>query len=347
MKSCPTCNRSYTDASLNFCLEDGTPLVNAAAPGFDPNATIRYTDPRDTKAPPEPQFVPPSAPPSQPGSFPNQGSAPGRQPWAPAPAQMSVPGRAKKTSPVWWILGGILVLAVIGVGAVIMIIALASMGSNSNTNTNRANTNRVVNRNANTNTNAPNTNANADLPSSLTDNFSEQKWGTGTFDFGDLWYADDAYHMRSKDGKYLVMYAPSNDSRTGNATTKVTARSVDGTPPASGFGLVVHGERAKDTQELEDYALLILIGAEPKYEIIKHKGGKQTEVVPWTDSTTIRSGTNSNQLEVRARGNDLSFYINGQYVDRIKDTENFKGGLAGFYTSGTAEVTFDDLEIER
>ena len=27
MKRCPTCNRTYTDASLNFCLEDGTPLA--------------------------------------------------------------------------------------------------------------------------------------------------------------------------------------------------------------------------------------------------------------------------------------------------------------------------------
>jgi hypothetical protein len=343
MKTCPTCNRSYTDASLNFCLEDGTPLVNAPASGFDPNATIRYTEPRNTKPPPEPSVVPPPPPASQPGSFPNQGSFPARPQWSQPP----VPAPRKKSNTVWWILGGLLVLAVIGVGAVIMIIALASMGSNSNANSNRANTNRVTNRNANVNTNTPNSNANADLPSSLTDNFSEQKWGTGSFDFGDLWYADDQYHMRSKEGKYLVMYAPTNDYRTGNATVRVTARSVDGTAPASGFGLIVHGERSKDTQQLEDYALLILIGSTPKYEIIKHKGGKQTEVVPWTDSDTIRTGSNTNQLEVRARGTDLSFYINGQYVDRIKDTENFKGGLAGFYTSGNTEVAFDDLEIER
>lgn len=34
MKTCPQCNRSYTDAALNFCLEDGTPLVTAAPPTF-------------------------------------------------------------------------------------------------------------------------------------------------------------------------------------------------------------------------------------------------------------------------------------------------------------------------
>ncbi len=249
----------------------------------------------------------------------------------------------------WWILGGLVVLGIIGIGVVIMILALASMGSHSNANSNHANVNsRNANRNANTNTNAngSNANVNANLPTLLTDDFSEKKWGTGNYSYGDIWYADDQYHMRSKAKTYLVMYAPSSDYKTGNATVSVTARSVDGTPAASGFGLVVHGEKSK-TGELEDYALLIYTGTEPKYEIIKHKAGSQTEVVPWVASKVIRTGTNPNQLEVRARGSDLSFYINGQYVDRITDSENFRGGIAGLYTSDTAEIAFDDLEIKR
>jgi len=341
MKSCPTCNRTYTDASLNFCLEDGTPLVGSPAPGIDPNATIRYTDARDTKPPEAPVERRPAAPTYQvspPAS--SHGSAFGKQGLA-----MPAPGApARKSSAIWWILGGVLVLGVIVVGAAIMIIALASMGSDSNTNTNRANVNsRIVNRNANTNANA---NSSASLPLSLTDDFSQDKWGTGTYAFGDIWYADGQYHMRSKEKTYLVMYAPSNEYKTGNATVQVTARSVDGTPAQSGFGLIVHGEYSK-TRQLEDYALLIYTGTEPKYEIIKHKGGEQTAIIPWTRSSIIRTGTNPNQLEVRARGSELTFYINGQYVDRITDTENFKGGTAGLYTSDTAEVAFDDLEIKR
>lgn len=346
MKTCPTCNRSYTDASLNFCLEDGTPLVNSAAPGFDPNATIRYTEPRDTKAPPAPPPYgqpsgQPSGPPSPPASLANQGSLPGAPQWSP----IAAPPPPKKSSAVWWIIGGLLVVAIIGVGAVIMIIALASMNSKANANSNDSNTNtRVVNRNTNAST--PNANTTPTLPSSLTDDFSETKWRTGKFDYGELWYADDEYHMRSKEGSYLVMYAPSADYSTANATVRVTARSVAGTAPSAGFGLIVHGERSKENK-LEDYALLILLGDEPKYEIIEHKNGVQKALVSWTSSSVIRSGTNSNQLEVRVQGNDLSFYVNGQYVDRIRDQENFKGGLAGFYTSGDTEVTFDDLEIER
>jgi hypothetical protein len=345
MKSCPTCNRTYTDASLNFCLEDGTPLVDTPATGIDLNATIRYTDPRHTKPPAAEAYRPPTPPVYQVGEpVAHHGSQFGQQQRSTLPG----PGaQGKKSNGVWWILGGLLVLGVIAIGGVIMIIALASMGSSSNANSSRGIVNsRGSNRNANTNANVSSTNANANLPSSLADNFSEQKWGTGNYAFGDIWYADDEYHMRAKPKTYLVMYAPSPDYKTSNATVRVTARSVDGTPAASGFGLIVHGEKSKSGQ-LEDYALLIYTGSEPKYEIIKHKDGAQTEIVPWASSRVIRSGTNPNQLEVRAKGSELTFYINGQYVDRITDTENFKGGIAGLYTSDTAEVAFDDLEIKR
>jgi hypothetical protein len=269
--------------------------------------------------------------------------------WSPVPP---MPQR-KKSSAVWWILGGLLVGGIVVGGAVIMIIALASIGANSNNsanrNTNVRNTNTRANRNSNANTNGTNvsnTNSTGNLPASVTDDFSEAKWTAGNFAFGNIWYADEQYHMRSKPKTYLVMYAPSGEYNTEDATVRVTARSVDGTPPSTGYGLMVHGQKTK-AGDLEDYALLVYTGSEPKYEIIKHKGGEQTAVVPWTISKIIRSGTNPNQLEIRAQGSELSFYINGQYVDRITDNENFKRGRAGLYTSDAAEVAFDDLEIER
>jgi len=324
MKRCPTCQRTYTDASLNFCLEDGTPLLGEAAQAPPPVEAYHQPTPLLNQ-------LDPTAQPRQ---------------WSPMPAMPA----QRKSNAVWWVLGGIVAVGIVAVGALVMILALASMGSNSNGNENLRNANlRNANRNSNANANVANvSNANSaeSLPKSLTDDFSEARWGTGSFPYGDIWYANDEYHMRSKAKTYLVMYAPSSEYGTGDATVRVTARSVDGTPALTGYGLIVHGEKSK-TGALEDYALLIYTGSDPQYEIIKHKAGEQTTMVQWTKSSVIRSGTNPNQLEVRAKGTELSFYINGQYVDRITDTENFKRGVAGLYTSDTAEVAFDDLEIER
>jgi hypothetical protein len=274
----------------------------------------------------------------------------------PHPAQ-HWPGRqqtypVKKSNAVWWVLGGVAAVGIIGVFLIVIILALANMNTNQNNSDSNSNS-VVLNRNANTNSSPYNNNVNSNSstsnssqPPKLTDDFSSERWRTGTFDYGEIWYADDEFHMRAKEGMYLVMYAPGNDYTTQNATVRVTARSVDGIAPVSGYGLIVHGEKSSDNT-LEDYALLIYTGEEPRYQVVLHKSNDQKALVPWTKSSIIRSGTNPNQLEIRSQGDELSFYVNGRYLTRITDTENNKRGVAGLYTSETGEVAFDDLEISR
>lgn len=342
MKRCPTCNRTYTDLSLNFCLEDGTPLTADAPGGPDPNATLRYPSPRDTAEPPPTEIYRPAPGTATPRPAPTPPPPPPPQ-WSPTPTQ---PPR-KKSNAVWWILGGFAALVVIGVGLVVMLIALASLGSNSNSNLN-ANT-RDVNRNANVtvNANIPNSNASVTPTGPLTDDFSDKKWSVGVSQFGRMWYENDAYHMNSKEQTYIVNYAPTDDYSTENATVKVTARSVDGTVPSNGFGLMVHCVRSK-ANRLEDYALLIYPSeVDPEYEIIMHKEGTQSSLVSRTKSDAILSGSRPNRLEIRIKGSDLSFYANGRFLTRITDPENYRRGRAGFYTSDVTNVAFDDLEIDR
>ena len=338
MKRCPSCNRSYTDLSLNFCLEDGTPLVADAPPASDPNATMRYPSARETSEPPPTEIYRPDTP------LVNQVPAQPRQ-WTPTPS--AIP--PKKSNAIWWILGGVAALGVIGIGLIIMVIALASMSSTSNVNSNANVNGRVANRNTNTevNANVSDRNANtSNLPATFKDDFSEPKWGVGDSKFGRIWYADDEYHMSSKEKTFVVMYAPSDNYNTEDATVKVTARSVDGSVPSAGFGLMVHCAQSK-AKHLEDYALLIYPGEEAEYEVIMHKDGNQSSVVPKTKSTAIRPGTNPNQLEIRIKGTELSFFANGQFLTSITDSENYKRGRAGLYTSDVSEVAFDDLEIDR
>ena len=342
MKRCPTCNRTYADLSLNFCLDDGTPLTSEAAPTTDLNATVRYPPPRETAEPPPTEIYrpgPTAAPPPRPTSPP----PPPPPQWSPSPP----PPPAKKSNAIWWILGGVAALAVIGVGVIVMFIALASLGSDSNTaNINRnANRNANVIANANANTNI-NTNANASLPAMLTDDFSQPKWGTGTSQYGRIWYANGEYHMVSKEQTFVAMYAPSNDYSTENATVRVKARSVTGGVPSSGFGLMVHCLQSKAGQ-LEDYALLIYPSAEPEYEVIMHKAGNQSTLVERTKSDAINPGMEPKMLEVKIKGNQLAFYANGRLLRTITDRENYRRGRVGFYTSDVFEVAFDDLEIER
>src|ERR1041384_5821767 len=275
MKRCPQCNRTYSDDALSFCLDDGSPLVIAAAPSsFDPGATVQYPQGRDTS--PQPTIAYPGAAPS----MPPPPAAPPQQ-WSPMP-----PPAPQKRS-VWpWLLGIGAVLLFMGIGVVILIFAIASITNDNNNNGN--NSNRIANRNTNRNVNSTGTNANdnANTRSSLTtftDDFSKEEWGTGPSQYGNIKYEDEEYHMNATKNGYIVMYAPDRkDYYDANATVRVGTRSIDGNPPDTGYGLVVHGE--KKTGNLEDYGFLISNGANPKYEIVLHKGGKETKVVDWPPS---------------------------------------------------------------
>ena len=137
MKRCPKCNRTFPDESQRFCTVDGGLLI--AGPAFDPNATMRATSaelgvhttdvPSDNAATSldlnatiaassvaptavfplnaEPTGAPPSA--DLPPSRPQWQAAP---PVAPPIAQ---PQKQKSKLP--WILGGLLLLLVMGTGA--------------------------------------------------------------------------------------------------------------------------------------------------------------------------------------------------------------------------------------
>jgi len=346
MKRCPQCNRTYTDDALSFCLDDGSPLVSTAAPSsFDPGATVQYPSSRDTSPQPTiayPSQMPTPPPPSQPVPPP---AAPA---WSPMP-----PSAPQKRSAWPWILGIGAVLVFMGIGVAILIFAIASVTNSNNNNNGNSNSNRQANRNSNSNSNSNNTNSatneNSNSRSTLTsftDDFSEKTWGTGPSQYGNIFYQDEEYHMRATKGGYIVMYSPDKkDYYDENATVRVGLRSIDGNSPTSGYGLTVHGE--KKTGNLEDYGFLIYNGDEPKYKIVLHKAGSESKVVDWTPSSTIRTGTNPNQLEVRIRGTKMDLYINGQFVTSIVDEANFKTGRVGFYTSDVGEVAFDDLEISK
>ncbi len=359
MKRCPTCNRTYTDDGLSFCLDDGALLLSAGGPptsgqgNFDPNATLAYPAARDTSGVPNPPFST-NAPPQQVVPTPQQQQHQPPPQWSPAPYAQPGAGARKKSNPLPWILGIVGVLLVLGIGAIVML-SIAG-GSNSN-NANSNNNNRAANNanNSNRNANANNTNANnanntnsTTTKGSVTDDFSTQKWGTGARAFGSF-YADGEYHMHhTVADQYVVIYSPDEAAyKTENATVKATVRSVDGNIPTVGYGIVVHGELVDG--KLQGYAFLIKNGPDPKYGVMLMENGEQKTVVKPATSSAIRTGTNPNQLEVRISGSQLSFYINGQYATSITDTAELAdtAGRVGFYTSTGGEVAFDDLTVQK
>lgn len=135
MKSCPTCNRTYGDDTLRFCLEDGTPLADAR----QSQVTVA--------AEPPPTLVYPAAPATS--VSPSLGPTP-------------LPRQKRRVWP--WLVGALVVLSVLGVGLGVAIIWSAGLGSNDNSaNRSVANRNSSLS-NANGSTTPYNSNDNRKTP---------------------------------------------------------------------------------------------------------------------------------------------------------------------------------------
>ena len=126
MKRCPTCNRTFTDRNLTFCVEDGTPLIPVDVPDEETVVSPHRSAGGESSPASPPVYQPP-------GSY-----APG-----------SAPGRKRKAWP--WIVGLLaLFLVVVGgivIAAVILIPRMAQWPGVANTNRNaNVQSNENINR---------------------------------------------------------------------------------------------------------------------------------------------------------------------------------------------------------
>ncbi len=133
MKTCPTCNSTYNDDTLSFCLNDGTVLVNS---GNDPEATQRIPASQNTQ--PYGSFPQPG-PYVQPPPFASSTTQPQYGTWT-EPQQKQGSGR------LWLAIVGIaaILLLVGGVGFAIVLTQTDWLGgtSSNNRNSNNRNGNR-------------------------------------------------------------------------------------------------------------------------------------------------------------------------------------------------------------
>lgn len=174
MKRCPTCNRTFTDETLSFCLDDGSPLLDAAGVGPQSQGSGPFIKP------PQSMGSPASAAPTVAYSGPPQPASQAAPGWQGSPPQQQQPQRKRKVWP--WALGIVGVLFVLGIGFILLIIALAAAGSNTNTSNSSANNSnaRAVNRNGSaSNANAGNASDVGSANNSSSANNSNFRGGLG------------------------------------------------------------------------------------------------------------------------------------------------------------------------
>ena len=121
-----------------------------------------------------------------------------------------------------------------------------------------------------------------------------------------------------------------------NYSIEINAKHYDGIDD-SGYGIKFAGSGWKNCYNFN-------ISSNGYYRISKKVDDVYSNIVGWTTSSAINTGSATNKLEVRVFTNYAEFYINGQYIRRV-DISPF-GSTAGLEVYNNQTIYFDDLYIK-
>jgi hypothetical protein len=332
MKICPKCQKTYADETLNFCLNDGAVLTQVSEPAKTeeslPETVMmdlpRPTDPNQSYGA-ESQSGFGNQSPSTPfgaSSQPNWGNQPVSQITQPKPK-----------SKAWlWVLGILAGVVFLCGGGLALIVAFSNFDDPIVANEKDGKTPKIKFEDP-----TPKTTSN-DKADFRTINISN--CGDYQSSSADAEYKNDECILKTKKPGYYYVIVTSSAYQTDDGRTRVTVRNTDEKNTRLGFGLVFH---SKPTPLQLGYAFLI-DSEKQKYRVVKHKDQKETVIVNWKTSKVIKTGTQKNVLEVRADEGKIDLYINDQYIETLKNTDGYEGGVPGIYTGDGIPVAFSNLQ---
>jgi hypothetical protein len=142
------------------------------------------------------------------------------------------------------------------------------------------------------------------------------------------------FRNRKYKGGYIVP-VPFYSIPSSNYSIEINAKHYDGVENAA-YGIKFGASGWKNCYNFS-------ISANGYYSISKREDDVYTDIIPWTTTSAVYTGSTTNKLEVRVFSNYTEFYINGQFVKRL-DIRPF-GTSAGLEVYNNQTVYYDDLSI--
>lgn len=133
MKRCPTCQRRYTDDTLNFCLEDGAPLQTTTGTTLDETLVLDANEPPPTEILPNPPIAPTLRAHKPPTTVRQEAPRATRNEFQDLAAPTTTPQRNTTSVVALTVVATILLLALGGLGAWLLLRDNNNSGGNTNT----------------------------------------------------------------------------------------------------------------------------------------------------------------------------------------------------------------------
>jgi hypothetical protein len=175
----------------------------------------------------------------------------------------------------------------------------------------------------------------------FSDNFddSAKSLDEYTADNHEKWFAGNEYHIRvMKEG---LMTWDEYEPEYRDFAAKVSGRASR-QDDCWQWGLILRQKDADNYYHFE-------IHSDGHYRLHKQLDDEWETIVPWTRSSAIAGGSNSNILQVVCRGQKIDLHVNGQYLETAHDS-SFSSGQVGVAAgtcsdTDTVEIAFNNLSV--
>ncbi len=162
-----------------------------------------------------------------------------------------------------------------------------------------------------------------------------------------LFQGSDETRMYGCDlGEYIMQHKQATtrysfyDAEYDSAVVDATGYFVDGSGKYE-YGVVVRGNQAGTAY------YVFTVTNDAKYNVALYQNEKYTDVVPYTESAIVNTGTVANTFRVIMFGKQLIFWLNGHFIASVPDNvlQNGVVGLFLYNADPGVTVGFDQLTI--
>jgi hypothetical protein len=145
------------------------------------------------------------------------------------------------------------------------------------------------------------------------------------------WFGDDGYHLAVRTPGQFVALGLTEQQDLANVQVTATFHKASG-PPGGGYGVIVRdaGPGPRDGVNQRGSYLVFEIGDDGRIGIWRRDQEQWVDIVGWTPSAAVRTGTGENAILVRATGSQLEYSVNGTTVASVASEQPGAGGVGVF-----------------
>jgi hypothetical protein len=186
----------------------------------------------------------------------------------------------------------------------------------------------------------------ADASVLLDERFGDQAHNWPSDPQGTAWLADGAYHLASRrPGRFVALGAPLPDVLGDVIVSATFHRANDAV--SGGYGVILRdqGSGRRDGTSQAGWYYLLAVNEKREVGIWRRENDRWKDLLPWRGNDAVHPGTQPNDLTVFARGDQLTFVVNGHKVASQADQTQSAGHVGVFVGGDTNEVILDRFTV--